>query len=144
MAAANISLTEALDNLYTSTWQNMKNTVADQVFSALPFWCWLKEKNRMETVEGGRFITEPLQYDKSDGIKWIGKGGTAPMSDFQFLTVAKFDWRYLVGSLVRFGVDDQQNRGKNEILNLMNAKQDNVQNGLITEFETRLFGAKGS
>lgn len=144
MPAVNITLTEALDNLYTTTWQNMKDTVRDNVFNALPFWFWLKEKGRMETVEGGRFLTEPLQYDKSDAVKWIGKGGTTPMHDFQFLTTAKFDWRYLVGSVVRFGIDDQQNRGRNEIINLMNSKLENVKNALITEFEARLFGAVGS
>ncbi len=41
MAAANITLTEQLDNLYTTTWQNMKDTIRDQVFNALPFWYWL-------------------------------------------------------------------------------------------------------
>lgn len=137
-------LSEVLDNLYTSTWQNMKGTINDQVFNALPFWFWLKEKGRMESVEGGRYLTEPLQYDKSDSVTWIGRGGTAPMNDFQYLTVAKYDWRYLVGSIVRFGVDDQQNRGKNEIISLMTSKMDNVKNAIITEFETRLFGAAGS
>ncbi len=144
MAATNISLSELLDNLYTSTWQNMKETVRDNVFNALPFWFWLKEKGRMETVEGGRFLTEPLMYDKTDNVRWIGRGGTAPMNDQQLLTTAKFDWRYLVGSVVRFGIDDQQNRGKNEILNLMNTKLDNTQNSLATEMETRLFGASGA
>lgn len=144
MAAVNISLSEALDNLYTTTWQNMKDTVRDQVFNALPFWFWLKEKGRIEHVEGGRWLSEPLQYDKSDAVRWIGRGGTSPMNDFQFLTTAKYDWRYLVGSIVRFGVDDQQNRGRNEIISLMNAKMDNVRNALATEMETRLFGAQGS
>jgi hypothetical protein len=138
------TLTETLDNLYTSTWQNMKDTLADQIFDALPFWYWLKDKGKMETVEGGRFITEPLQFDKTDSVKWIGRGGTASMNDFQFMTVAKYDWRYLVGSITRFGIDDQQNRGKNQIINLMNSKMDNVKNGLISEFESRLFGAAGS
>ena len=138
------TLSEVLDNLYTTTWQNMKGTIQDQVFNALPFWYWLKEKGKMETVDGGRFLTEPLQYDKSDSVKWIGRGGTASMNDFQFLTVAKYDWRYLVGSIVRFGVDDQQNRGKNEIISLMNSKMENVKNALMTEFETRLFAAAGT
>lgn len=140
----NLSLTEALDNLYTTTWQNMKDTVRDQIFDAIPFWFWLKEKGRMETVEGGRFLTEPLQYDKSDSIKWIGRGGTAPTHDFQFLTLAKYDWRYLVASVVRFGVDDQQNRGRNEIMNLMNAKLENTKNAAASEMETRLFGGSGA
>ena len=138
------SLTEVLDNLYTTTWQNMKETVVDNIFDATPFWFWLKSKGKMRTVEGGRFLTEPLQYDKSDNVKWTGKGGQMPMNDQQFLTIAKYDWRYLAGSIVRFGVDDQQNRGKNEIINFMNAKMENLKNALISEMETRLAGGSGA
>lgn len=139
-----LTLTENLDNLYTSTWQNMKETVADQAFDSTPFWFWMKDKGKLETVEGGRFITEPLQYDDNDSVAWIGKGGTVSMNDFEFLTVAQYDWRYLVGNVVRFGVDDQQNRGKNQILNLMNAKMDNLQNSLEASLETQLFASLGS
>lgn len=121
----------------------MKSTVVDNIFDATPFWFWLKDKGKMRTVEGGRFLTEPLQYDKSDNVKWTGKGGRMPMNDQQFLTVAKYDWRYLAGSIVRFGVDDQQNRGKNEILNFMNSKMENLRNALISEMETRLAGGSG-
>lgn len=137
-------LTEFLNDLYTSTWQNMKDTVADQVFDATPFYFWLKDKGRMETVAGGRFLTEPLQYDKNDNISWVGKGGTVSLNDFEHLTIAKYDWRYLVGSIVRFGVDDQQNRGKNQIINLMNSKMENTRNALISQLETRLAAASGS
>jgi len=144
MPAVNISLTEALDNLYTTTWQNMGTTVRDNIFNALPFWFWLKEKGRMETVEGGRWLSEPLMYDKSDNVTWIGRGGTAPMNTKQILTTAKYDWRYLVGSIVRFGVDDQQNRGRNEIINLMNTTMENTKNSLATEMEIRLFGGSGA
>lgn len=138
------SLTEILDNLYTTTWQNMKGTVSDQIFDATPFWFWLKDKGKLRTEEGGRFITEPLQYDKNDNISWIGKGGTVQLNDFEFLTVATYYWRYLVASMVRFGVDDQQNRGKNQIINLMNSKMENTQNALVSELETRLAAASGT
>jgi len=122
----------------------LKTSVADQIFDATPFWFWLKDKGHLKTEEGGRFITEPLQYDKNDNIKWIGKGGTVPLNDFEFLTVAQYFWRYLVASIVRFGVDDQQNRGKNQIINLMNSKLENTQNGLVSEMESRLFAASGA
>lgn len=138
------TLTEVLDNLYTTTWQDMKDTVADQVFDSMAFWYWLKDKGKMETVEGGRYLTEPLQFDKSDSVKWIGKGGVASTNDFQFLTTAKFNWRYLIGSIVRFGVDDQQNRGRHMIINLMNSKMENVKNAICSEFETRLAAGAGT
>lgn len=139
-----LTLTEALDNLYTSTWQNMQDTVRDQIFDATPFWFWLKDKGKLKTANGGRFLTEPLQYAKNDNVQWIGRGGTVPLNDFEFLTIANFPWRYLTASIVRFGVDDQQNQGKNAIFSLMNSKLENTQDSLSDEMETRLFAGSGS
>ena len=138
------SLTEFLDNLYTSTWQNMKDKAADNIFDATPFYFWLRDKGKMETVQGGRFISEPLNYAKNDNVSWIGKGGTVSLNDFEHLTIAKYDWKYLVGSIVRFGVDDQQNRGKNQIISLMNSKMDTTKNALIDTLETTLAAGTAS
>lgn len=139
-----LSLTESLDNLYTTTWQNMKDTVRDNIFDASPFWYWLKDKGKLKSVSGGRFLTEPLQFDKNDNIVWLKKGGTVSLNDYEFLTIAKYDWSYLAAPLVRFGVDDQQNRGKAQIMNLMNSKMENTKNSIISELETRLFAGEGT
>ncbi len=133
------TLSEALDNLYTTTWQNMKDDVSDQIFDGSPFWFWMRDKNRLKTEQGGRFITEPLRYAKSDRVRFIGRGGTVTLSDQEFLTEAVYDWKYLVDSIVRFGVDDQKNRGKNRIINLMNSKMDQSKDSLIDKVETVLF-----
>ena len=118
-------LTESLDNLYTTTWQAMQETVADNIFAATPFWFWMQNNGKLQTQRGGRWIGEPLRYAKSDKVQFITRGGTVTLNDNQFLTTAKYDWAYLVDSVVRFWTDDQQNRGKYEIVNLMNAKLDN-------------------
>lgn len=136
------NLTEALDNLYTTTWQNMKESLTDQIFDATPFWFWLKEHGGLESVSGGRFITEPLRYAKSDKVKFIGKGGTVSLGDFEFATIANYEWRYLVDSIVRFMVDEQKNRGRNRIINLMQSKLDNSKDSLIDQIETTLFAAQ--
>ena len=136
------SLTEALDNLYTTTWQNMKAEAVDQIFDGSPFWFWLKENGGLEPVEGGRFITEPLRYAKSTRVKFIGRGGTVDLSGQEFLSVATYEWRYLTDSLVRFGVDDQQNRGKNAIIKLRDATLNNSKDSLADQMETSLFGAQ--
>lgn len=137
--AAVATLTEQLDNLYTTTWQNMLSTVRDSIFDSTPFWFWLRDKGKLKPVSGGRFISEPIQYSKNDNILWINKGGVVPLNDYEFLTIAKYDWKYLVASIVRFGVDDQQNRAKNLILSLMTSKLENTKNGLISDLETKLF-----
>lgn len=138
------SITIALDNLYTTTWQNRQEGVADNIFTSTPFWFWMKDKGRMKSQRGGRIIEENLEYATNPNIQWITRGGTVPISDFQFLTVAQYNWRYLTGSIVRYGVDDQQNAGKNQIISWMNSKLDNTEASLGTEMETRLCGASGS
>lgn len=138
------SLTEAIDNLYTSTWQHMKGIAVDNIFDATPFWFWLKDKGKLRTQSGGRHIMEPLEYAKNDGVKFLGKGGTVSLNDREFLTEAYYDWRYLVAPLVRFGVDDQVNRGKTKILSLVNAKLSNAENSLVDTLETTLFANVGA
>jgi len=135
-----LTLSESLDNLYTTTWRNMKSKVTDNIFDATPFWFWLKKNGGLDTASGGRSITEPLRYAGSENVKFIQKGDTVDLAETEFLTVANYDWRYLVDSIVRFGVDDQQNRGKNQIISLMRAKLDNSRDSLIDRLETSLIG----
>jgi len=122
----------------------MKGTAVDNIFTATPFWFWMKDKGKMRPQSGGRHILEPLEYAKNDGVKFLGKGGTVSLNDREFLTEALYDWRYLVAPLVRFGVDDQVNRGKTKILSLVNAKLSNAENSLVDTLETTLFAGVGA
>jgi len=139
-----LSLTEQLDNLYTTTWQQRKSEVFDQIFDATPFYFWLKSKGKIKQAMGGRFLTESVQFAKSDNVSWITKGASTPLAGKEFLTIARYEWRYLTVPVVRFGIDDHQNRGKWQIINLMNAKLDNAMNSLIDELETKLFAGSGA
>ena len=134
------SITEALDNLYTTTWQNMKGQYEDQIFDSTPLWFWMKSNGGIVSEEGGKWISEPLRFAKSDNVKFIGRGGTVSLNDKQILTIAKYDWKYMVDSIVRFGIDDQQNRGKNAIMSLMNAKLQTSRDSLTDKMEIAVFG----
>lgn len=136
------SRTEFLDNLWTTTWYEMKDSTVDNIFDATPFWFWLKSKGRMDTQTGGRFLTESLRYAKSDNVKWVQKGSTVSLDDKEFMTVAVYPWRYLADSIVRFGIDEQQNAGKSQIINLMQSKLENSQDSLVSELEAVLFAAQ--
>lgn len=137
------SYTQFLDNLYTTTWQNRQDGTADNIFNATPFWFWMKENGRMVPQRGGRFIEENLEYAANANTAWLQRGSTIPLNDFEFLTVAQFQWRYLAASIVRFGVDDQQNAGKSKIMSLMQSKMDNTEQALIEIFESAITGGVG-
>lgn len=134
-----LSYTEQLDSLYTTTFQLRRKEIVDQIFNATPFWYMLTKKGKKRTESGGRWIEVPLQYAKNETVQFFGKGDTISINDTQPLTVARYDWKYLAGSIVRYFVDDQRNRGQSAVINLMNAKIDNLQRSLIDKLEESLF-----
>ena len=99
----------------------------------------LTKKGKRRTETGGRFIEIPLQYAKNATVAYFGKGDTISINDTTPLTVARWDWKYLAGSVVRYFADDQKNRGQSAIINIMNAKLDNLQGSMIDKLETSLF-----
>lgn len=137
------TLTESLDNLYTTTWAMRKSNVVDQIYDATPFFFWMRDKGKIRYESGGRYIVENLRYAKTDNVVWIGKGGAVSLNETEFLTTINYQWRYQAVPVVRFGVDDQQNRGKAQILNMMNAKLDNAKDAAIDNMETRLAASAG-
>ena len=138
------SITENFDTMYTTTWYHQKDTAVDNIFDKYPFYAMMRDKGKIRKVRGGRRIEEPLEYGENANIGWIGRGGTVALNKYEFLTVAYYDWKYLYGSVVRFGVDDQQNSGRMQIMNLMVKTLSNTRKGLAKEMETKLFAGAAS
>lgn len=138
------SFTQALDDLYTTTWQRRLPGVFDNIFGAAPFWYFLKDKGKLRPERGGRFLETNLAYAKNTSVQWITRGQTVPMTDFKFLTVAQYQWRYLTANILRFGVDEQQNSGDSRILNWVEEKLNNTDESLVDNLETALAGGMGA
>lgn len=136
--------TQALDDLYTTTWQKRLPGVYDNIFAATPFWFWMKDKGKLRPVRGGRFLEINLRYGKNTTVQWITRGQTMPMNDFKFLTVAQYNWRYLAANIMRYGIDEQQNSGDSRILNWVQEKLDDTEDSLVDNLETALSGGAGA
>src|SRR6266851_1440162 len=138
------SFTQALDDLYTTTWQKRLPGVFDNIFASAPFWFWLRDKGKLRPVRGGRFLEVNLEYGKNAVVQWISRGGTVPLNDFKFLTVGQYQWRYLVAGIVRYWIDEQQNSGDSKIIDWVNAKLNNTEESLIDNLETALAAGSGA
>ena len=142
--AAVRSRTEALDSLAVSTWRHMKQRVADQVFNEVVFFAYLKSKGKLQPYQGGKYIETPVSYAENDTVSWISDQDAVNINDIDPLTTAEWDWRYLVASVARSQIEEQKNRGKMQIINLLKHKMEVAQNSLVKEIETRLFGGADS
>lgn len=138
---ANPTRTEQLDDLYTSTWNNRKTEVTDNIFTATPTFKLLKSKGGIKlNGTGGRYLEIPLSYAKNATVASLDKGDTISISDTKFLTVAQYEWKFVAGSIIRYFVDDAKNKSKQQHLSLVNAKIDNLERSMIDKFEGMLFG----
>ena len=139
MAATPESLSQSLDTLYSTTWQLMRGEVVDNIFTATPLWYWLYSKSRIREESGGRWIGIQTLYAKNTTVDSVGPGGTVSITNSNIATTAKFDWKYLAGSVVRLFSEDTENKGESQIMNLMQAKLKTLELSLIDELETQAF-----
>lgn len=139
---ANPTRTEQLDDFYTTTWNNRKKGGAvDQIFNANVLSMRLNKSGQIKfDGTGGRFLEVPLSYSKNETVQSIGRGDTISIADTKFLTVAQYQWKYVAGTVIRYFTDDQENKGKQRIINWANSRLDNLRDSLQDSIDTFLFG----
>ena len=133
------SWTQNIDNIFTSTWAYRRNDAIEQAYYKTPFIKWLKEKGKVEEVRGYRRIEIPLEYGSNDTARWITKGSTVPLTEGELLTMAYEDWKYVAVTVLRYGTEDQQNRGKARIIPYVERKLNAAERSLWEELERVVF-----
>lgn len=133
------SWTQNIDNMFTSTWAYRKDAAVEQAYLKTPFIYWLKAKDRIQEISGHRRIEIPLEYGKNETQRWIGKGSTVPLTEGKLLTMAYEDWKYLSVTVLRYGVEDQQNRGKAAAINYVDRKMNAAERSIWEELERVAF-----
>ena len=130
---------ESVDTFYTTTWMYRKKTATEQAYLKTPFIYWLRQRGQIESISGYRRIEIPLEYGDNETIRWIAKGDTVPITDSELATMAYENWKHVSVSIVRFFQEDQQNRGKAQMINLAKLKLGAAERGLYEEFERVMF-----
>jgi hypothetical protein len=138
--AAPANLTEQFDTLYSTTWQLMREESVDNIFKATPLYYWLNSQKRVRRETGGRWIGVQLMYAKNTTVQTLGPGGVVDITPQDPLTTAKFDWKWLAGSVIRLFAEDRMNTGMQSIMNMVNTKLKNLELSMIDKQESMGFG----
>lgn len=140
MAVATLS--EALDNLYVTTWRKMHKETVDAIFDKVAFWFFLRDRGGFKSRSGGSAYEHRIEYAESGNpATFVGKGASVTASDTEFATAAIYEKGHLVKSLIRFWIDDQNNRGEAKIIDFARMKLDNAKTALTEDIEEALFKA---
>jgi hypothetical protein len=105
---------EAVDNIVTNTWYDVRDDMFTDIWDITPLMDWLNGNSRIKKkMPNGRYFELNIGYDKADqNNKWFGRGDTFSEAEKQLWTRLQYPRRNFGDSIVRYWDDEQKNKGK--------------------------------
>ena len=129
------------NDILSTTMHNYHKTLTDNIFNARPLLNFLMSNGRVKKVNGGISIVEPIIYTRGDTDSY-GEWDTVTVTPTNTATAAQFDWKQLYATIAISGLEEAQNNGKEQIINLLEAKIMQAEDSLKEMLNGMLFGTK--
>lgn len=110
------------DALASTTLANHEASLADNVTRQLPFYDFLKRKDRIRNKNGGSEIRIPILYEKNSTSKTYALYETLDITPQDGITAAQFPWKAHAVSISIAGLEEAMNSGEEEKVDLLEAK----------------------
>lgn len=118
MAAPNTTYTQA----FSSAIANYRESAADDVTDNNALLAILKEKGNIDPYDGGVEITEQILYNEVAASGWYSGSDLQDVEVSDVLTTAAFAHKQFYANIVQDGLEDIQNAGESQMIDLIEAK----------------------
>jgi hypothetical protein len=123
--------------LLSTTLNNYRDTLTDNIFKNRPLTTFLMDRTRME--DGCVKIIEPLIYAQGQAASYSGYDQIT-ITPQGGLSAAEYDWRQLYATIAISGIEEAQNNGKSAIIKLLEAKIMQAEETLKDNVNAMLYG----
>ena len=127
------------DELLSTTMHNIRNTYADNIFRKRPFLEHLMSNGRLRTVDGGITIVEPLLYAEGDSDVYT-QWKPVTVTPVNTITAAQFSWGLLYATIAISGLEEAQNNGREQIINVLEAKIEQSEQTMRKRLSSMAYG----
>jgi len=127
------------DELLTSTMHNVRGTYTDNIFKKNPLLEHLLSNGRVQIKDGGYEIIEPLLYAEGQADTY-GEWDIISVKPANSLTAARFPWKQWFSTIIISGLDEAQNSGKEQRINLLEAKIKQSEMTMRSKMAKMLYG----
>lgn len=131
------------NTLLTTTMHNRHKTMTDNLFNSRPLLNFFMSNGRVRTADGGISILEHLSYGEGDSGSY-SEWEQISVTPKEIATTAQFPWKQLYATIAISGLEEAQNNGKEQIINLLEAKIDTAEQTLKTRLNGMLFGTQAA
>ena len=132
------------DLIASTTIDNYRPKLVDNIFSARPLWFALSKAGRVKHHQGGRKIVIPIMSGVNGTAGSFATTDTISTTAQTGVTAAEFDWKQYAVSITVNGLELAQNSGDEQVVDLMGAKVLQAEESLIEILDEDLVAGDGS
>lgn len=134
---------ESLDDMFMATMEEMDKEVMDELSVSHPLWEYVQQKNLIEYVdEIGTHVRGSLRRYKNGTVKWVSGYDDADNTPAQLLAETKTAYGQLAGTQMYNREELVKNQGKQQLIDLVESKSDQLLEDLDTEFADTIIGTQ--
>ncbi len=137
MAAPNA----AFSQMITAQHRFQGKTVTEQFVEHNALYMTMKARGNIKTeADGGTEITYPVAYAANGTIMNYTEFQRHNVSQNDFLTNVKYDWRQKAAYVIASGKELRINRGEGQMIKLVKAKKQNLVDSITNHMATETYG----
>lgn len=128
-----------LDELFATTFQKVRGTLADQITAATPLLAALNSKSRV-TEDGGLTIRRPVLFELNDTVGSYDGYDPIDVTPQDGFGYAEYSWKQYAGSVTIDGKTEALNEGSARIIAILEAKMEQLRLSTTQAMNTMLWG----
>lgn len=132
------------NQILSTTLNNYRDTLVDNIFKANVLLEHMNAAGRVVVETGGASIVEPVLYAASGTAAVYAGFGPITTTMTDGISAAQYDWKQIAAGISISGIDESKNRGKEQVIKLLNAKITQAEGSLQDVFNQQLFTGTGS
>ena len=135
---AGVTFTEEISDIFATTLRHIRPTVVDNFFNSRALFVRMYERKKI-LIDGGRQIQQDILVDSPPAGSY-GRGDELDISKRNILSALIFNWAQYYSAVTSDGLDEIQNSGTSQVMNLAKIRLEAARNGLEDKIGDDIFG----
>ena len=127
-----------LDELFATTFQKVRGTLADQITTATPLLAALNSKSKV-TEDGGLTLRRPVLFALNDTVGSYDGYDPIDVTPQDGFGYAAYSWKQYAGSVTIDGKTEALNEGSARIIAILEAKMEQLRLSMTQDLNTMLW-----
>lgn len=127
--------------LIAMTLRRRTGKLADNVTTHIPLLRYLRRKENVQMVSGGRTLVRELEYAENANFSWYSGAEQLGTGQTDTFTFAEFNWKQAAVVMVINGLERRQNAGEGQSINLVGSRVKNAEKTMMNNVATGVASA---